>query len=88
MRLKASNDLLTAWESKGLARYINHSCVPNCTAQEFSDPSASSVGGSASRVFIRAVRDIAPLEQLTISYGGAYFKQGECKCGQSECKFQ
>src|SRR5205809_1865336 len=40
------------------ARWINHGCEPNCEADE--------VG---SRVFIKALRDIAPGEELNYDYG-------------------
>ncbi|MBI5456315.1 SET domain-containing protein [Candidatus Kaiserbacteria bacterium] len=46
------------------ARYINHSCAPNCEA-EIRD----------GKVLIFAERDIEAGEELTIDYGEEYFKE-------------
>jgi uncharacterized protein len=55
------------------ARYINHSCVPNCEAD-----------GPPGRVFILARRAIKPGEELTYDYGKEYFekhiKPRGCRC--------
>ena len=55
------------------ARYINHSCVPNCQA-EVRD----------GKVLIFALRNIGQGEELTIDYGEEYFKEFiepfGCKC--------
>jgi SET domain-containing protein len=57
------------------ARYINHSCAPNCEA-EIRD----------GKVLIFAVRDIEAGEELTIDYGEEYFKEfiepNGCKCAK------
>lgn len=56
-----------------LARYINHSCRPNCE---------SSVTGR--RVFITARRTIAVGEELTYDYGEEYvecfIRKAGCRC--------
>ncbi len=56
-----------------VARYINHSCDPNCEAEV--------VDG---RIHITAARDIMPGEELTYDYGEEYFdefiKPRGCKC--------
>jgi SET domain-containing protein len=44
------------------ARYINHSCVPNC------EPSVHK-----GRVWIHALRDIQPGEELAYNYGEEYY---------------
>ncbi|HEY6022538.1 MAG TPA: SET domain-containing protein [Candidatus Paceibacterota bacterium] len=57
---------------KNTARYINHSCVPNCEAD-----------GPKGKVFIMALRTIKPGEELTYDYGEEYFErylEGECAC--------
>ena len=66
------------------ARFINHSCDPNCeTVIE------------QSRVFIDAVRDIASGEELSYDYG--YLRDGTetpddefrvygCRCGSARCR--
>lgn len=58
---------------KNIARYINHSCKPNCYA-EVDDK----------RVFIFTRRKIYPGEELSYNYGKEYFedviKPLGCKC--------
>lgn len=58
-----------------IARYINHSCAPNCEAM-----------GPRGRVFIFAKKNIKPGEELTYDYGkeyfDEYFKEGGCRCGR------
>lgn len=55
------------------ARYINHSCRPNCEAD-----------GPSGRIFIFARRAIKPGEELTYDYGAEYFekhiKPTGCRC--------
>jgi hypothetical protein len=54
------------------ARYINHSCRPNC------EPNIHK-----GRVFIHALRRIKPGEELNYDYGENYFKEylkGVCAC--------
>jgi SET domain-containing protein len=57
------------------ARFINHSCRPNCEA-----------GGPNGRVFIKARRRIKTGEELTYHYGKEYFdkfiKPKGCKCAK------
>lgn len=59
---------------KNTARYINHSCKPNCEPE---------IDGK--RVFIYAIRNIKPGEELTYHYGKQYFedylKPRGCRCG-------
>lgn len=65
------------------ARWINHSCEPNCEAEQ-----------DGSRVFIKALRDIAPGEELFFDYGlileerhtPKVKKQFECRCGAPRCR--
>lgn len=65
------------------ARWINHACDPNCEADE--------VEG---RVFIKALRDIAPGEELFYDYGlviderytPKLKKEYECRCGSPKCR--
>jgi len=67
----------------GPARFLNHSCEPNC---------APVVEGG--RVFIVARRDIRSGEELTYDYayartGGADEKHGDryaCRCGAARCR--
>jgi SET domain-containing protein len=65
------------------ARWINHSCAPNCEAEE--------VDG---RVFIHALRDIGPDEELFYDYGlvidGRLTRKLKndyaCRCGARKCR--
>jgi SET domain-containing protein len=65
------------------ARYINHSCEPNCEAEEDDD----------GRVFICALQPIAAGEELNYNYGliyearhtAAVKKAFECRCGAPSC---
>ncbi len=65
------------------ARYINHSCAPNCKAW---------VVGV--RVFIYALRQIHPGEELTYDYGlwfegpfrADWLRQSACRCGAPRCR--
>lgn len=71
------------------ARWINHSCDPNCEAviEEDEDDSRNS------RVFIEAVRDIEPGEELTYNYGITLAERHTprlkkiwaCRCGARNC---
>ena len=66
------------------ARWINHSCAPNCEADETDD----------GRVFIKALRRIRPDEELFYDYGlvidepytPKLKKQFECRCGSARCR--
>lgn len=59
---------------KNTARYINHSCKPNCEPE---------IDGK--RVFIYAIKNIKPGEELTYHYGKQYYedfiKPNGCRCG-------
>ncbi|HEU4564167.1 MAG TPA: SET domain-containing protein-lysine N-methyltransferase [Gemmatimonadaceae bacterium] len=65
------------------ARFINHSCEPNCEAVI-----------EEGRIFIEALRDITAGEELTYDY--AYERQGRfrkewwtlyaCRCGAKRCR--
>ncbi|MFZ1626475.1 MAG: SET domain-containing protein-lysine N-methyltransferase [Candidatus Moraniibacteriota bacterium] len=61
------------------ARYANHSCRPNCESVI-----------RKSRVFIVAIKDIEPGEELTYDYGKEYFnyfiKPAGCKCVKCRAK--
>ena len=66
----------------GIARYINHSCSPNC------DTRIIQTAGQ-SRVVICARRYIQPYEELTYDYRLPYEtkdKAIECNCGSEKCR--
>ena len=59
------------------ARYINHSCNPNCE-----------VDGKGLKLWIFALRNIKKDEELSYDYGFGYdknYKDYVCKCGAKNC---
>jgi len=71
------------------ARWINHSCDPNCEAvldEDEDDPKKS-------RVFIESIRAIRPGEELTYDYGITLAERHTprlkkiwaCRCGAKNC---
>jgi uncharacterized protein len=66
---------------KNVARYINHSCRPNAE---------SDVKPHKRKVFIRAIKNIEPGEEINYDYGTEYFKAYlkpiGCKCEACERK--
>jgi hypothetical protein len=65
------------------ARFINHSCDPNCEAVD-----------DGGRIFIEALRNIRPGEELTYDYqlerSGRWRKEWveryACRCGAANCR--
>ncbi len=65
------------------ARWINHACEPNCQADE-----------DGGRIFITALGDLQPGEELFYDYGliiderytPKLKKQYECRCGSRACR--
>ncbi len=59
------------------AMFINHSCDPNCETEE-----------KDGRVWIKAIRNIAPAEEITYDY--CLYDGGEdeavCNCGAKKCR--
>ena len=73
-------DLDKTWTIDGsprsnIARYINHSCRPNCEAVHYTD---------VNEIGIEAIRSIKAGEELTYDYGkdhfNEYIKPYGCKC--------
>jgi hypothetical protein len=66
---------------KNIARYINHACKPNAE---------SDVKPRKRKVFIRAIKNISPGEEINYDYGTDYFKAYlkpiGCKCDACEKK--
>jgi len=61
------------WNS---ARFLNHSCAPNCEAEL-----------DGERVWILALRDVQAGEELTFNYGYDLedYCEHPCRCGAAEC---
>jgi len=74
----------------GTARWINHSCSPNCEAVL---EEADGDDRTKDRVFIEAIRAIKPGEELSYNYGitleekhtAELKKIWECRCGSRNC---
>ncbi|HWN94275.1 MAG TPA: SET domain-containing protein-lysine N-methyltransferase [Methylomirabilota bacterium] len=58
------------------ARFINHSCGPNCEARE-----------EDGHIWVYALRDIRAGEELTFNYGYDLqdYEDHPCRCGAPEC---
>ncbi len=73
-----------------VARWINHSCAPNCEAVLEEDDGDDR---TRDRVFIEAIRAIKPGEELAYDYGITLAeahtprlkKIWECRCGSKNC---
>jgi SET domain-containing protein len=61
----------------GTAMFLNHSCNPNCETQERNG-----------RVFVIAIRDIAPGEELLYEYNlyDSDEDTADCYCGAPQCR--
>jgi len=78
-----NGDVINAEVDGNDARWINHSCDPNCEAIEEDD-----------RIFIYAIRNIEPGEELLYDYAmeidervtEAARKKFACQCGASNCR--
>jgi SET domain-containing protein len=64
-------------DGHSMAMFINHSCAPNCETEE-----------KNGRVWIKAIRNIAPAEEITYDYclydGGD--DEAICNCGAGKCR--
>ena len=58
------------------ARFLNHSCEPNAEAEIFGD-----------QIWIMALRDIRPGEEITFnySYDLENYEEHPCRCGAAQC---
>ncbi len=73
-----------------IARWLNHSCSPNCVAYVHEDPKGDP---KKDRVIIEALRAIKPGEELTYNYEirleqrhtPAMKKVWACRCGSKNC---
>lgn len=68
----------TVIDGFGTAMFLNHSCNPNCETIE-------PISG---RIFISAVRDIAPGEELVYEYNlcDSDDDEADCYCGAPQCR--
>ncbi len=60
------------------ARYINHSCSPNCEIDIIND-----------EIWIKSIKNIKKDEELSYDYGYSFdmndYKDHTCKCGSKNC---
>ena len=77
------NHVIDGNEGGNSARWINHSCDPNCEAEE-----------TDGRVFVNALRNLQPGDELSYDYRlmieARYTpklkKEYECRCGSRNCR--
>ncbi|HEU4413717.1 MAG TPA: SET domain-containing protein-lysine N-methyltransferase [Candidatus Angelobacter sp.] len=76
--LFAMDDGKTIIDGFGIAAFVNHTCDPNCETDQIDD-----------RIWILALRDIEPGEELTYDYNlfdGEPGEQAPCYCGMKGCR--
>ena len=75
------NEVIDPTEKGNFARFINHSCEPNCETQKWTVLGEICIG-------IFTLRDIQKDEELTFNYGFDIFKTTfqRCLCGAPTCK--
>jgi hypothetical protein len=66
-------------------RFVNHSCEPNCEFDWF-DLTAENQTESERCVFLIALREIRPDEELTIDYNWPAQQAIVCRCGAPTCR--
>jgi len=76
-----ANECIDARKKGNLARFINHSCNPNCQTRKWTVESELRVG-------IFALRDIPAKTELTFDYQFERFgpKKQKCFCGEANCR--
>ncbi|GLD93194.1 hypothetical protein PINS_up001786 [Pythium insidiosum] len=82
MMVLSGGEVIDATRMGGLARFINHSCEPNCGVEKWE------VDGEE-RCGIFALRDILPGEELSFDYKFESFSRLEitqCLCGSLNCR--
>jgi uncharacterized protein len=66
-------------------RYVNHSCDPNCEFDCF-DLTGADASPTQRHVFLIALREIRPGEELTIDYNWPAAVAIPCRCGSPTCR--
>lgn len=75
------NEVIDPTYVGNIARFINHSCDPNCETQKWNVVGEVCVG-------IFALKDIKENEELSFDYQFDFFKTPftKCYCGTTKCK--
>ena len=81
MMKTSGNDVIDPTYKGNLARFMNHSCDPNCQTQKWHVLGETCIG-------LFALRDININSELTFDYGFDAYKTPltKCLCGASCCK--
>lgn len=66
-------------EPRNIFRRMNHSCQPNCELAAFEEEDDY-------RIFVEAIRDIKPGEQLSIDYAWPADHAIPCLCKSKKCR--
>jgi SET domain-containing protein len=66
-------------------RYVNHSCEPNCDF-DFFDLTPAGDSPTQRHVFLLALREIKPGEELTIDYNWSADTAIPCRCEAPTCR--
>ena len=64
-------------------RYVNHSCEPNCEFDWFDD---DGMNADVAPLYLIALRDIWPGEELTIDYNWPAISAVRCHCATASCR--
>lgn len=77
----SKNEVIDPTYKGNLARFINHSCDPNCITQKWNVLGETCIG-------IFAIRDIEENQELTFDYQFDSYKTPltKCLCGSKNCK--
>ena len=76
-----NGEVIDSIERGNEARFINHSCQPNCITRKWNFLGETTVG-------VFALRDIAPGEELTFDYKFDVYSTplSLCLCNSANCK--
>ena len=76
-------DERTQLEPDAPFRYLNHSCEPNC---EFDSFEVDGMEGDVAPLYLIAIHDIRPGEELTIDYNWPASDAIPCHCLAASCR--
>ncbi len=65
-------------------RFLNHSCEPNCSLQEYEVEQDD--GQLAGELWLTVDAEIAPGEEMTIDYAWPAEHAAPCRCGSASCR--